>query len=156
MLDQKYITRRVFLRSLTALGLSSATLSIGGVMQLLAQESSPFNFASDTSNPLAAEHAIDIRLPLIAEDGSNVPIVITMEAHPMEADHYIKTLRMVNFKDPVVGKGLYSFSPANGQAFLSSQLRLDGGDAEIFVIAECSQHGKWVASAPLKVSLGGC
>jgi predicted secreted protein len=158
--NKKFITRRLFLRRVTAVTFGGLVAgSVGWPLQrLLAQNSDApvFNYVDDGDNPLAEEHAIDIRMPLIAEDGSNVPIVITMENHPMEADHYIKSIQMINFKDPVVGKGLYHLTPANGQAYLASQIRLDGGDAEVWIIAECSQHGKWVANASLKVSLGGC
>ena len=158
--DRQFITRRVFLRRVTAVGLGSLIAASMGwpLRRLLAQGSDDavFNYVDDPDNPLSEEHAIDIRMPLIAEDGSNVPFVITMENHPMEEDHYIKNIQVVNVKDPVVGKGLYHLTPANGQAYLASQIRLDGGDAEVWVIAECSQHGKWVANASLKVSLGGC
>jgi predicted secreted protein len=160
MEENKYVTRRVFLRRVTAAGFSgAAAIALAKPWwSVFAQDSAApeFHFADDTSDPLAEEHAINIRLPLIAEDGSNVPIVITLENHPMEAGHFIENIQMVNFRDPVVSKGVYHLSPANGQAYLSTQLRLDGGDAEIFVIAECTQHGKWVSSSPLKVSLGGC
>lgn len=91
----------------------------------------------------------------IAEDGSNVPIVVSMD-HPMEPDHYISSIHIVNFKDPIVSKGIYRFTPASGQAYIGTQIRMDGGDSEIFVIAECTKHGRWVASRTLKVSLGGC
>ncbi len=117
-----------------------------------------FKTVKDPQNasPLEKEHLITIRLPVIAEDGANVPVIVSLEGHPMEADHYIRSLQILNFEDPVVGKGLYHLTPANGQAYLSVQIRSDGGDAEIFAIAECSKHGKWFASKKLKVSLGGC
>ena len=156
------ITRRDFLKQAAIAGLGAAVLSAGWPLRALAQSEEPpgapvFNFIKDPDNPtpLEAEHMINVRLPLIAEDGSNVPMVISME-HPMEPDHYIKNIQVVSFRDPIVGKGLYHFTPANGQAYLSIQIRMDGGDSEVFVIAECSQHGRWVTSATLKVSLGGC
>ena len=159
-MDNELVTRRIFLQRAMMLGLGSAVLSaLGWPWEALAQGSEPvFNIIQDVENPatpLEAEHLINVRLPLIAEDGANVPIVISMD-HPMEPDHYIKSIQMVNFKDPVVSKGLYHLTPANGQAYLSTQIRMDGGDAEIYVIAECTQHGKWVVSKGLKVSLGGC
>ncbi len=161
MLKKMLFTRRAFLQKATALTLSSAAaLAFGLPKELLAQEPEwlinvidPENL--DENNVLEQEHLMNIRLPIIAEDGSNVPMVIAMD-HPMEPDHYIKTLQIVGFNDPIVSKGIYNFTPANGQAYLSTQLRMDGGDATVFVIAECTQHGRWATKATLKVSLGGC
>lgn len=156
----KIITRRNFLRRLSVVSAGVAVASLKWSFPVRAQEGDTpvFNFIEDPENPteLEAEHMIDVRLPLIAEDGSNVPIVITMENHPMEPDHYIKTIQMVGFRDPIVSKGLYHLTPANGQAYISTQIRMDGGDSQIFVLAECNQHGRWVMPATIKVSLGGC
>ena len=148
--------------------LKVTTLGLGGIAAALAlphvvfsqdeDNDSPFQFVSDPENPteLEAEHIINLRLPVIAEDGSNVPLVVSMENHPMEPDHYIKRMQIYNFADPIVGKGLYTYSPINGQAYIANQMRMDGGDAAVFVVAECSQHGLWAVSGTLKVSLGGC
>jgi sulfur-oxidizing protein SoxY len=156
---KKKLTRRAFITKATVLTLSgAAALTLGWPKELLAQEPEWLINVIDPDNvstALEQEHLMNIRLPIIAEDGSNVPIVIGMD-HPMEPDHYIKTLQIVGFNDPIVSKGIYTYSPANGQAHLSTQLRMDGGDATVFVIAECSQHGRWATKASLKVSLGGC
>jgi sulfur-oxidizing protein SoxY len=160
MARAEYLTRREFLKAASILGLSSTVLSVLSLAELASASTHPLQYfkAVREGKPLTAlekEHLITIRLPTIAEDGANVPIVVSM-AHPMEPDHYIKSLQILNFRDPVVNKGIYHFSPANGEAYISTQIRMDGGDAEIFVIAECSKHGKWVSSKKLKVSLGGC
>ncbi|MEM7532400.1 MAG: thiosulfate oxidation carrier protein SoxY [Chloroflexota bacterium] len=162
MSKQPFINRRIFLKRATAFGVGAAALAAGWPQHLLAQSSSAgagteFNYIQDMENPtpIEAAHVINMRLPIIAEDGANVPIIISMD-HPMEDDHYIKSLQIFNFNDPVVSKGIFHMTPANGQAYFSTQLRLDGGDIQLFVVAECSQHGKWVGEDTLKVSLGGC
>ncbi len=156
-MNKHALTRRKFLRQAGALSLGSVVLSFAWPLRALAQEHTPFNYVEDLENPTAleAEHLINVRLPIIAEDGANVPMVISMD-HPMEAGHYIKNFQLVNFRDPISSKGIYHLTPANGQAYLSTQIRMDGGDTEIYVIAECTQHGRWVARESLKVSLGGC
>lgn len=152
-------SRRVFLK-VTAISLGSAAVTMALPHFVLAQEDgdAPFNFVQDPDNPteLEAEHIIAIRLPVIAEDGSNVPLVASMPNHPMESDHYIKNFKIYGFTDPIVSKGLFEFTPANGQAYIATQVRMDGGDANLYVIGECTQHGLWAANATLKVSLGGC
>ncbi len=154
------LDRREFLRAASLLALTGGLSSVLTVPGPAVAASHPLQFFRAVGGPapstaLEKEHLIDIRLPGIAEDGANVPIIVSM-AHPMAPDHYIKSIQILNFKDPVVNKGIYHFSPANGQAYISTQIRMDGGDAEVFVVAECSKHGKWVASRKLKVSLGGC
>lgn len=156
----KNMTRRQILK-LSAISVGATATGLFLPQIALAQDDSqeaPFNFVADPENPteLEAEHLINIRLPIIAEDGSNVPVVASLENHPMEEDHYIKTIRIFGFTDPIVSKGRFNFTPANGMAYISTQARMDGGDANVFVVAECTQHGWWAAQAALKVSLGGC
>ena len=151
-------SRRLFLKT-TALGLGAAAVGLPSLVALAEGESdSPFQFVKDPENPteLELEHMVEIRLPVIAEDGSNVPIVVTMHNHPMEEDHYIKNIRIYGFNDPIVSKGLFQLSPANGLALISTQARMDGGDSNLFAVCECNKHGLWAAHATLKVSLGGC
>lgn len=158
MAGKTFMTRRAFLQKAMTLGLGSAVLSLGQPWRVLADEPTPiFNSVKDPDNPtpLEEQHLINIRLPEIAEQGSDVPVKIAME-HPMEADHYIKSLQILVFDDPIVSKGVYHFTPANGELYFYTQIRMDGGDKELFVVAECSEHGKWVGSQKLKVAVGGC
>ena len=156
MVHSGMMTRRTLLR-MAALGVAGMTAGLI-VRPGIAEERSHFNFVGDANNPtdLEHEHLINVRLPIIAEDGANVPIIVSLQNHPMEDDHFIRSIYIVSFNDPIVGKGLYEFSPANGMAYIANQMRMDGGDTKIFVVAECTQHGKWVASEEVKVSLGGC
>ena len=74
----------------------------------------------------------------------------------MDDDHYIKSIQIMNFADPVVIKGKFFFTPANGEAYLSTQIRLSGGEGTVWVIAECNKHGKWAANKKVTVAAGGC
>lgn len=118
---------------------------------------SPFHFAADPKNLTEMEriHLPKIILPPVVEDGSQAPIQVEVD-HPMDKDHYIKNIQIISFKDPVQTKGTFYFSPLNGQAFLGTQIRLNGGESTVWVIAECNQHGRWAASAHTKVAAGGC
>ena len=100
-------------------------------------------------------HVPKVTLPPVVEDGSQAPIVVEMD-HPMEADHYIKSIQIMNFSDPVVIKGKFYFTPVNGEVYLGTQIRLAGGEAKVWVVAECNQHGKWAVSRETKVAAGGC
>lgn len=162
MQEGHVVFRRQVLTRGAALGAAGALFALFGPRTSAAQEMAyPLQFFKRVNNPQSAtgaekQHLIELRVPVIAEDGANVPVVVTMPNHPMDPDHYIKSIQLLNFNDPVINKGVYNLTAANGQAYVSTQIRSDGGDSEVFAICECTQHGKWVASKKLKVSLGGC
>lgn len=154
-------SRRSLLGTAFGLGVGGVLAAVLGPAGRALAQAPPLKFHRIVRDPqnasgLEKEHLITLRLPVIAEDGANVPLVVSMEHHPMEPDHYIKSLQVLNFEDPVVSKGVYRLTPLNGQAYLSLQIRSDGGDAEVWCVAECSKHGRWAASKTVKVSLGGC
>jgi sulfur-oxidizing protein SoxY len=103
-------------------------------------------------------HAVVVRVPVVAGDGNKVPLVVEM-AHPMEPEHYIRSVEVTSARDPVPSKGMFHLTPGNGQVYLAFQARLDEGVAEIGVTAECSVHGR-SASPPSSVTIpdgrGGC
>ena len=90
-------------------------------------------------------HLPKISLPPVVEDGASASIVCSVD-HPMDEDHYIKSIQIMNFADPIVIKGKFFLTPVNGEAYLSTQIRLSGGEGTVWVIAECNKHGKWAAS----------
>jgi len=118
---------------------------------------SKIHVPKDLSNldDLEKFHIPRLRVPEIAEDGANVPVIVEMD-HPMEPDHYIKSLAIFNYSDPVIYKGTFFYRPENGAVWLSTQVRMNGGDSRVWAVAECNQHGKWVGYADLKVAIGGC
>ena len=99
-------------------------------------------------------HVPQLSLPPIAEDGAIVPAYVEVP-HPMEDDHYIKNVEILFYTDPVVAKGKFHFTPMNGEAFLSTQVRL-GVSGQVVCIAECNKHGKWIGASDVKVTVGGC
>lgn len=147
--------RRDFLRYAMVGGVA-VPMSIGPGL-LTGAQANVFNFAKDPDNLTEMEriHLPKITLPPVVEDGSQAPIQIEVD-HPMDDDHYITHIQIVGFNDPVQTKGNFYFSPVNGEAFIGTQIRLNGGESTVWVIAECNQHGKWAASKDTKVAAGGC
>ena len=148
-------TRRQFLRYAMVSGIAVPITSGFGLLS--PAYASPFNFAADPENLTEMEqlHLPKITLPPVVEDGSQAPIQVEMD-HPMDEDHYIKSIQIVSFNDPVQTKGKFYFSPVNGEAFIGTQIRLNGGESTVWAIAECNQHGRWAASTNTKVAAGGC
>ena len=98
-----------------------------------------------------------LRLPVVTANGDRVPITIEM-GHPMEPDHHITRVTVVNERDPVPLKGVFELTPANGLAHLAFQARIDEGHSEVAVTAECNLHGAWTSTGAVRVAdgAGGC
>lgn len=113
--------------------------------------------AKDMDNPkgLEASHTPRLKLPMVAEDGKVVPIEMTLN-HPMEKDHYIESVEFHVPNDPIVAKGMFFFSPANGRPHLKFQARMDSGTSTVYAVINCTRHGRWVGEAMMRVVGGGC
>ena len=148
------LSRRRFLRYSMVGGLAVPVYA-SGVLGNVAHAS--IQLPADADNPTDFErlHIPKVTIPPVVEDGSQAPIVVEMD-HPMDEDHYIKSVQILNFDDPIVIKGKFYYTPANGEVYLGTQIRLDGGEGTVWVIAECNQHGRWAASRGVKVAAGGC
>ncbi len=146
-------TRRDFLRYVMVGG-----VAVPATFGLINESgASAFNFVLDPENPTELEkmHMAKLTLPPVVEDGSAAPVQVEID-HPMDDDHYITSIQIVSFNDPVQTKGTFYLSPANGEAFLSTQVRLNGGESRVWVITECNQHGRWATSRDTRVAAGGC
>jgi len=93
-------------------------------------------------------------LPRLTENGAKVPIVVEM-THPMEPDHHLASVRVVNDRDPIPFKGEFHFTPANGHVYLAFQARLDDGRSAVRVGAECSRGQRWSTTREIRVAAGG-
>ncbi len=83
-----------------------------------------------------------------------MPVAISVD-HPMEPDHYIKSIEVIIETDPVPRKGKFHFTPANGKASVAFQMR-SGLGGMLNAIVECSRHGRFVGTQEVRVVPGGC
>ncbi len=90
-------------------------------------------------------HELKLEVPILAEDPTAVPVRVSVD-HPMEPDHFIRSIEVVIESDPVPHKGTYRFTPANGQAWISFPMR-SGVGGLLRATAECSKHGRFVATS---------
>jgi len=100
------------------------------------------------------QHRVQLDVPILAEDPTAVPIRVWVD-HPMEPDHHIRAVEVAVDADPVPLKGRFLFTPANGRASVAFQMR-SGRGGLVRAVAECSRHGRFVGTAPLRVVEGGC
>ena len=103
---------------------------------------------------LGRAHRPVIDTPTLAEDPSAVPLQVSVN-HPMEPEHSIRSIEIRLDNDPVPHKGTFLFTPANGQAAAAFHMR-SGAGGVLKVTAECSRHGRFVATKETRVTEGGC
>jgi sulfur-oxidizing protein SoxY len=113
--------------------------------------------AGEGSSAVERLHRPLVRVPSATANGARVPIVVEM-AHPMDPDHHVTTLEIVNPRDPVPVKGRFHFTPANGRAYVAFQARLDEGPSTVIAASECARHGPFSATAAVTIApgAGGC
>ncbi|MBF0278716.1 MAG: thiosulfate oxidation carrier protein SoxY [SAR324 cluster bacterium] len=154
------ITRRKFLRNVTVAGMAVPVFSgiyLPDSAQGAINPQEVFRFPKDLKNLTDEQklHLPKVTLPPVVEDGSQAPIVIEMDDHPMDSDHYIKSIQILSFSDPVVIKGKFYFTPVN-EVYVGTQIRLNGGNTTVWVVAECNKDGMFAVSKTVKVAAGGC
>src|SRR4030095_15261803 len=131
--------------------------SMSGVRRSVVRGSGPLLPAPRrawSQGTLEGEHALRIEVPILAEDSAAVPLQVSVE-HPMEPDHFIRSIEVSLDKDPVPWKGKFLFTPGNGRAWAAFTMR-SGSGGLVRAVAECSRHGKFTATREVRVAEGGC
>ena len=95
-------TRRGFIKATALIGLIGSVIpDVLMPKKLFAAAESGKKAANPKSlTPEEALHIPTVDIPLIAEDGSLVPITVSVN-HPMTADHYIKSIYIVDDLSPI-------------------------------------------------------
>ncbi len=100
------------------------------------------------------EHRPLLDLPVLAEDPTAVPVRAGVD-HPMERDHFIKSIELTLPGDPIPHKGTFRFTPASGRAWVAFPMR-SGLGGLLRATVECSRHGRFVGTRELRVAGDGC
>jgi predicted secreted protein len=97
---------------------------------------------------------IKFELPLIAEDGGNVPIVIESNL-PVTPSSYVKSLYVISDKNrrPLIAK--FSFAPDVGKVYIATSIRL-AVTTDVRAIAEVSDGTLYATSRNVRVTVSGC
>lgn len=151
------VSRRTFLRLASTLLTVWVAKLEGGGSAIAATPELQGPADSGGLTPLQQAYPLVLTAPPFTRNGANVPLVVEMH-HPMETDHYIKSLQILNETDPIPSKGIFHLSPANGLAYLSVQARMNSGTSTVLAIAECTRHGRWTTSRSITIpeGAGGC
>ncbi|HKW91505.1 MAG TPA: thiosulfate oxidation carrier protein SoxY [Methylomirabilota bacterium] len=98
--------------------------------------------------------AIKLELPIIAENGALVPVSVEVRS-PMTPQSYVKAITIVSDKNRRPVNARFNLTPAMGQAFIATNLRL-GETTDVRAIAELSDGTLLMARREVKVTVGGC
>jgi sulfur-oxidizing protein SoxY len=97
---------------------------------------------------------ITIDMPLIAEDGASVPIAVAVKS-PMTPENHVKAIYILSEKNPRPLNVKIGLTPAAGQAYVATNLRLaDSGPVR--VVAEIGDGTLWIATRDVRVTVAGC
>ena len=98
--------------------------------------------------------AITLELPLIAEDGGNVAMSVEVRS-PMTAESYVKAIYVLSDKNPRPLNAKFTLTPACGQAYVATSLRLaDTGDVR--AVAEMQDGALLMVKRSVRVVVAGC
>jgi sulfur-oxidizing protein SoxY len=97
---------------------------------------------------------VKLDIPPLVENGNAVPLTVAVDSPMTEADH-VKTLHVVNEKNPQPHVVSVVLGPRAGRATLSIRIRL-ADSQRVTAIAEMSDGFFWGGSADVVVTLAAC
>ena len=153
-------SRREFLRHGAALG---AALALGGRLQLAhALEPDPevpneqiAKLLRDLfgDRPIRRGH-VALDMPLVAEDGRVVPVMIDVDLPMTEASH-VRAVHLIVDHNPDPHLAAFELTPAIGKVSLQTRIKMKR-TTWVRCIAETSDGAVWADYARVSVTLNGC
>jgi sulfur-oxidizing protein SoxY len=162
------LTRRELLRALWIIGSASVAVSLGlgGFMKVAAQQSplgmpQPDEKVDATIKRLFGNRSISavagkvkIEAPLIAENGSVVPVTVETDL-PMTPQKYVKSIYIISDDNRRPLNAKFSLTPEIGKAGISTNIRL-AGTTNVRAVVEMNDGALYIAKQEVKVTVGGC
>ena len=97
---------------------------------------------------------IKMDLPLIAENGSVVPITVEVQS-PTTPTSYVKNIYIISDRNRRPMNAKFTLSPEMGAAAIGANLRLNE-TGDVRAIAEMNDGTLLMAKREVKVTVGGC
>jgi sulfur-oxidizing protein SoxY len=135
-------------------GLAATALGWSSVPALATAEDAAKVIEEFTGGEKPGEGRVMIDLPEIADDGSAVPMTITVES-PMTEESHVTEVLVVADGNPRPGVATFHFSPASGAAEVSTRIRLAQTE-NVIAVAKLNDGSFWWAKRAVKVTVGGC
>ena len=146
----KQISRRQVLGYLSVAGASIALSNVSSAGP--AEVDARIN--DITSGSAGDDTLIMLDLPEIAENGNAVKVAFDIDS-PMTSDNYVRAVHILADGNPEPDVATFNFSPAMGACYASTRMRLSKTQ-NVHVVASFSDGSFGIASAMVKVTIGGC
>lgn len=127
-------SRRVWLRHSARLGLAWAAVQAwparaqkmeSGQLKTLAEMIEPITQGA----PLLAQ-GVGITAPILADNGSLVPMTVQVQS-PMTAADHVSHVYLLSQRNPVMRMAVFTLGPWNGRAEVSTRVRLAGSQVVV-------------------------
>jgi sulfur-oxidizing protein SoxY len=93
-------------------------------------------------------------MPLVAEDGRVVPVMIETDL-PMTADRYVRAVHLVVDHNPDAHLAAFHLTPAVGSSSISTRIKMKR-TTWVRAIVETNTGEVWADYSRVRVSLNGC
>jgi sulfur-oxidizing protein SoxY len=100
------------------------------------------------------EGKVRLDLPDIAENGSLVPMAVSVES-PMTPESYVKDVLVVADGNPRGGVVTFHFTPDSGVADATTRIRL-AETQNVIAVAKMNDGSLYSERKQVKVTIGGC
>ena len=94
-------------------------------------------------------------MPVVAEDGRVVPVIIEAPDLPMAGDNYVKAVHLIVDHNPDPHVAAFDLTPAMGKLSLQFRIKMKR-TTWVRAIVETSTGEVWADYARVNVSLNGC
>lgn len=150
MPDPQTVNRR---QAVAALGMGAAAIALAP----LDAAATPETARTLLNSLVRAEPRsgrVRIAAPDVAENGSSVPVTVSVDSPMTEADH-VRAIHLLADRNPNPAVASVTLSPLSGRAEVYLRLRLSESQT-IIAVAEMSDGSAWAATRPVIVTIGGC
>ena len=105
------------------------------------------------NRPIRRGH-VDLDMPLVAEDGRVVPVIIESDL-PMTGDDYVKGVHLIVDHNPDPHLAAFHLTPEIGSVSLSTRIKMKRS-TWVRAILETNTGDVWAGYAKVLVTLNGC
>jgi sulfur-oxidizing protein SoxY len=105
------------------------------------------------NRPIRRGH-VDLDMPLVAEDGRVVPVIIESDL-PMTADRYVKGVHLIVDHNPDPHLAAFHLTPEIGSVSLSTRIKMKRS-TWVRAILETNTGEVWAGYSKVLVTLNGC
>jgi sulfur-oxidizing protein SoxY len=139
------------------------TLASAGATTLVILSKSPASatpaeataeIARFTNGKTLEQGKITVELPEIAENGSTIPLLITVDS-PMTADDYVSEVLVLTDGNPRPRVVTFHFTAMSGRALAATRIRLASTE-NVIVVAKTGDGRFFSTQKQVKVTIGGC